>query len=241
MPSDHIEFCIITPTFERKTLLRRYLRRIGRQTRKDWQLLVVHDGPNCEIRSLVERYGKHDTRISYLETALRADDCGATPRLQALNHLLAHPPVPAYVVFWDDDNSYAIDALERIANALEAAHRPDLLLMSVRRGSQTIPPADIPIRSLQVGQLDTASLIFRPDLARDAYASILGRCNREEILQFNDFLTYRYVNQLFPPRSIERDIGDPVCQHDGARWGPYIRSALAIPPLGLAKLLGLGR
>ncbi len=190
---------------------------------------------------MIEDYGKRDSRISYLETTVRANDCGATPRLEALNRMLAYKPVPDYVVFWDDDNAYAIDALERVAQALEATGKPDLLLVSVKRGAQTIPPPDAPIRSLQVGQLDTASLIFRPDLARDAYVNILQRSEREEILRFNDFLTYQYVNQLSPPRSIKRDLGVLVCQHDGLRWGPYIRSTLRLPPLGVARRFGLGR
>jgi glycosyltransferase involved in cell wall biosynthesis len=236
-----IAFSVITPTFNRRTLLQRHLKRIGRQTHQQWKLFVVHDGPNPSIKSLVENFGKRDSRICYLETASLANDCGATPRLEGLNRAITDKPVADYVVFWDDDNAYAGDALERIAHALENLGRPDLLLVSVKRGFRTIPPKDVPIRSLQVGQLDTACLIFRPDLARDAYSNMLQHGDREQILRFNDFLTYHYVSQLTPTRSIKHDLTVLVCQHDGLRWGPYLRSILKLPALGIARRLNLGR
>jgi glycosyltransferase involved in cell wall biosynthesis len=238
-----INFGIVTPTFNRRVLLGRYLRRISRQTHSQWRLLVVHDGPNPSVRSLVERFCRSDSRITYLETDVSAADSGVTPRLKGASHLASADPVPDYLVFWDDDNAYAVDALARIAVALEAADRPDLLLVCVKYGSQTVPPADVPLRDLKVGQVDTASLVFRPPLARDAYTCVQRHKSvvPNEVLLFNDFLAYQYVRQLAPPRSIKRDAAVFVCQHDGLRWGPFIRSTLRIPPLGLARLFGLGR
>jgi glycosyltransferase involved in cell wall biosynthesis len=238
-----IKFGIITPTFNRQVLLRRYLRRIGLQTYQQWRLLVVHDGPNPSIRSLVESFGRSDSRVAYLETEVSAGNSGVTPRLEGVSHLIATDPTLDYVVFWDDDNNYAVDALERIAVALEAAERPDLLFVSTKYRSQILPPADVPLRALKVGQVDTAGMIFRPSLARDAYASVLRYMEvaPEKILLFNDFLAYEYVNKLMPPRSIKRDGSVLVSRHDGLRWGPFIRQALGIPPLGLARLIGLGR
>jgi glycosyltransferase involved in cell wall biosynthesis len=238
-----INFGIITPTFNRRVLLRRYLRRVGLQTYRQWRLLVVHDGPNPSVRSLVEGFGRSDSRVAYLETEVSAANSGVTPRLEGVSQLVAADPAPDYVVFWDDDNDYAVDALERIAVAVEAADRPDLLLVGVKYGSEIIPPADVPLQALTVGQVDTASLIFRPSLARDAFASVQRHMELapEEVLHFCDFLAYQYVNQLVPPRSVKRDVSVLVCRHDGLRWGPFIRQALGIPRLGLARLIGLGR
>jgi glycosyltransferase involved in cell wall biosynthesis len=234
---------IVTPTFARPILLRRYLRRLRHQTYRHWRVIVVHDGPSDAIRSLVDGFGRRDIRIEYLETKSPANDSGVTPRLEGIGHLVSTHPVPDYVVFWDDDNFYAPDALERIAVALEAAGQPDLLLARVRYGSEIIPPADAPIRSLKVGQIDTAGLIFRPSLARDTYESVCrdSKITREHVLRFNDYLAYQYVNQLVPPRSITLYVGAPICKHDGLRWGPSIRMALGIPRLGLARVIGLGR
>jgi hypothetical protein len=214
-----------------------------RQTYRQWRLLVIHDGPNPSIRSLVENFQESDSRIAYAETEVSAKNAGLTPRLKGIEHLGAAHPTPDYLLSWDDDNAYAVDALERIALALESADRPDLLLVCVRYGSKIIPPAEIPIRSLKVGQVDTACMIFRPSLARDAYANVRRRLDaaREKPVRFDDFMAYQYVAQLTPPRSIVRDSEILVCQHDGLRWGPSIRLALGIPPLGLARFIGLGR
>lgn len=238
-----VNFGIVTPTLDRRTLLSRHLRRVRKQTYRQWQLLVVHDGPSATMREVVEDFQRADPRISYLETPALGNDSGVTPRLEGICHFIARQPFPDYVVFWDDDNAYATDALERIAASLERAEWPDLLLVGVRYGTEMIPPANVPIQSLKVGQIDTASLVFRPLLARDAYASVRQHLTvaREEVLRFNDFLAYRYVDRLDPPRIIARDAGIFVCQHDGLRMGPYIRTALRIPPLSIARLIGLGR
>jgi glycosyltransferase involved in cell wall biosynthesis len=238
-----ISLGIVTPTFNRRILLQRYLKRIGRQTYKQWRLVVVHDGPNRSIEKLVKSFHDADQRIKYLQTDAPAADSGVSPRLKGAAHFVSANPTPDYIVFWDDDNAYAADALERIAIAVEEAHSPDLLLVRVRYGSSTVPPTDVPIRSLTVGQIDTACLVFRPSLALDAYthAQQQAQTSRDDVLFFNDFLAFDYVNQLVPPRSIERNEGKAICQHDGLRWGPYIRSILKIGPLGLARSLGLGR
>jgi hypothetical protein len=216
---------------------------MSRQTYGKWRLLVVHDGPNPSIRGLVEEFRKRDSRIDYIETEVAAKNAGLTPRLKGIERFGAAQPAPDYLLSWDDDNSYSVDALERIAAALESASHPDLLLACVKYGTRIIPPADIPIRSLAVGQIDTASMIFRPSLAKETYTSVHQRWKdtRKAAVRFDDFLAYQYVTELMPPRSIARDAGILVCQHDGLRWGPFIRTALGIPPLGLARFIGLGR
>jgi glycosyltransferase involved in cell wall biosynthesis len=238
-----VSFGIVTPTFNRRVLLRRHLRRVTRQSYPHWRLLVVHDGPNPAIKSIVDGFRELDKRIGYLETSIAAGNAGVTPRLEGVRALVTGNQVPDYIVFWDDDNAYSRDALLRIALSLEKAERPDLLVVRVKYGARVVPPIDAPTRSLKVGEIDTASLVFRPLLAQDAYEAVQRRANvdRNEVLAFNDFLAYDYVNQLLPSRSIECDPDIIVCQHDGLRWGPFIRCALGIPPLGLARLVGLGR
>ena len=235
-----LTFGIVTPTINRETLLRRHLRRVGRQTYKLWRLFVVHDGPDPAIRSMVEGFGESDARIKYFETQYSARDWGVTPRLEGVRRFIASCKVPDYLVFWDDDNLYRTDALERGALALESAGCPDLLLAAVKYRSQTIPPAGA-IKSLDVGQVDTASMIFRPELAFDAYASVKFHTDLASKGVLNDFLVFEYARNHLPPQRIVLDRRVLICQHDCLRAGPFIRSALRIPPLGLARLLHLGR
>ncbi|WP_052523447.1 glycosyltransferase family A protein [Bradyrhizobium sp. STM 3809] len=236
-----ISFTIITPTFNRPTLLNRHLSRTIRQAYENWRLLVVHDGPNVEIQSLVNRYTIRDSRVSYLETNSRANDCGATPRLAGLTHLANSGFISDYVVFWDDDNAYRKDALDQIAREIEKADRPELLIVGVRRNSTIIPPTGASVYSLQVGQLDTSGLIFRPELARRVYAQMLEQSKREDILRFNDFLSYKYARESLSSDKIKGATETVICDYDGLRWAPYLRSLLGLPPIGIARRLRLGR
>ncbi|MGJ4892983.1 glycosyltransferase [Bradyrhizobium sp. HKCCYLS3077] len=236
-----ITFTIITPTFNRPTLLSRHLSRTVRQAYEGWRLLVVHDGPNAEIRSLVHRYTTRDGRVSYLETSSRANDCGATPRLAGLTYLANSGIESDYVVFWDDDNAYKKDALGQIAREIEKANMPELLIVGVRRHSTIIPPKGASIHSLQVGELDTSGLIFRPQLAQRVYAQMLEQSKREDILRFNDFLSYKYARDALPSNKIRGATDTVICNYDGLRWAPYLRSLLGLPPIGIAGRLRLGR
>jgi glycosyltransferase involved in cell wall biosynthesis len=236
-----VRFGIITPTINRRTLLERHLRQVVRQTYPHWRMLVVHDGRSSITKSVVE--GFKDIRIGYTETAAAARDGGVTPRLEGVRALMSDDQMPDYVMFWDDDNFYNKDALRLIASALEKNENPDLLIVRVKYGNRKIPPAESSVRSLAIGEIDTASLVFRPTLAEDAYEAVqlYGKSNRHELLTFNDFLAYDFVTRLLPPRSIGWAPEITVCEHDGLRWGPFIRNLLGIAPLGWARIIGLGR
>jgi glycosyltransferase involved in cell wall biosynthesis len=230
-----LKICVVTPTFRRETLLRRFLGRIRRQTYPHWRLIVVHDGPNPATAAIVARSRASDPRIEYLETAAPAKDVGVTPRVAGMRHVLSGDP-PDYFVFWDDDNSFALDALEKTAGALEAAGRPDLLVVAVNYQGRVVPPPGVAVASLAPGQLDTASLVARPDLGLAGYSEVLRRKTESPDLNVYacDFMVFDYIRGLTPPRRIAAAWDTLVGRHDGLRWGPHLRHLLGIPPLGLA-------
>jgi len=90
-------FGIVTPTFRRRTLLRRFLGRLIRQTYPHWRAAVVHDGPNAEIASLVAEYAARDPRIAYLQLEFPTNDTGVSPRQAGAGHFarLDDPPIIA--------------------------------------------------------------------------------------------------------------------------------------------------
>jgi hypothetical protein len=168
-------------------------------------------------------------------------DAGVTPRLEGVRHIIASNEDVDYVVFWDDDNTYPRDALARIVEAVDKAERPDLLVARVRYTGNLIPPIDSDVHSLNVGEVDTACMVFRPRLAERTYAAVKKHDKLEEILSINDFLVYDNINKLRPTILMKFDPSVVICQHDGLRWGPFLRSMLGIPPLGLGRLIGMGR
>src|SRR4051812_32034160 len=105
---------IVTPTFRRPTLLRRFLNRLLRQSYPHWRAVIVHDGPSREIAALVEKYTARDNRITYLQTKPAANDVGVTPRHAGASHFASLTDLPDYCIFWDDDNYFATAALQKI-------------------------------------------------------------------------------------------------------------------------------
>lgn len=235
--SEHspITICVVTPTYRREALLRRFLERIRRQTYPHWRLVVVHDGPNPSVAALVARYRAADPRIEYLETAAPFNDTGVTPRLEGARHALAGDP-PDYCVFWDDDNYFDTDALRKIAEAVESAGRPDLLIVSMDYRGRIVPPRGVAVAALAPGQVDTANLVIRPGLARAGYEEVLRKKAASPGLNIytSDFMVFDYVRGLASAPRIRAATDILVGFHDGLRWGPYLRQRLGIPPLGLA-------
>jgi glycosyltransferase involved in cell wall biosynthesis len=233
--SDEPSLCVITPTYRRETLLRRFLKRICKQTYRNWRLVVVHDGPNPSTEGLVSRFRADDPRIEYTHTATRTNDTGVSPRHEGARHAIAQGP-PDYCVFWDDDNYFALDALELIVDALDSAVRPDLLMVSMQYGTRILPPRDVPVSALVPGQVDTANLVISPRLALAAYADVLREKaeNPGKDIYTSDYMVFDFLRRQRPVISIGQALDVLVGFHDGLRWRPYIRHLLGIPPLHLA-------
>src|SRR3954468_3264447 len=91
---------IVTPTFRRPKLLRRFLNRLLRQTYPHWRAVIVHDGPSAEIAALVSPFMLRDGRITYLQTQIAANDVGVTPRHAGASHFTNLTDAPDYCIFW---------------------------------------------------------------------------------------------------------------------------------------------
>lgn len=229
-------FGVVTPTFRRPVLLRRFLDRLVRQSYPRWRSVIVHDGPDAETAALVARYTGRDPRIGYLQLDARTNDTGVSPRHAGASHFSRMDDPPDYCVFWDDDNYFATDALGRVAEALVAADRPDLLMVGMEYRSRVLPPERRPVDALCPGHVDTANLVLRPQLAVEAYADLLRRKaeSPEMNLYTSDFMAFDFVRRLCPAPRIRLARDAVVGFHDGLRWMPYLRHLLGIPPLDLA-------
>jgi glycosyltransferase involved in cell wall biosynthesis len=234
----HPTLGIVTPTFRRPKLLRRFLKRLLRQTYPHWRAVIVHDGPSAEIAALVAAYAQRDSRISFMQTDAPANDVGVSPRHAGAAYFTNLADPPDYCLFWDDDNYFATDALQKIAAALVASGHPDLLLVRMEYRSRLLPPADVPARALSPGQIDTANMVVRLPLALAAYANVLEQKARSphQSLYTQDYIAFDHLRSLKNPPArihIARDI--VIGFHDGLRWRPYLRHLLRIPPLDLFR------
>jgi len=233
---------IVTPTFRRPKLLRRFLKRLLRQTYAHWRAVIAHDGPNAEVAALVAAYAQRDLRITFIQTDAPANDVGVTPRHAGAAYFTNLADPPDYCLFWDDDNYFATNALQKIAAALLAADHPAALLVGMEYRSRLLPPAGVPAAALSPGQMDTANMVIRLPLALAAYANVLEQKARspQQSLYTQDYIAFDYLRSLNdPPARIEiaRDV--VIGFHDGLRWRPYLRHLLRIPPLDLFRRRGM--
>jgi glycosyltransferase involved in cell wall biosynthesis len=240
--STEIEFLIVTPTYHRESLLTRFLKQVRAQTHGRWKLLVVHDGANPLTEELVGRFRTQDPRIEYLHTAIRGNDFGVTPRLEALRRAVQKNS-PDYAVFWDDDDYFVRTALETIAANLKAGSYPAMLLSPNRYRNRIIPPPGMSIGELSQGQVGTGNIAVRTSLALKAYEHIVAMKDgsSNSLMYVQDYLVFDQIRSQQPQPSIEVARDGVIGIHDGLRRQVYLRNQLRIPPLGLLNRQRIGK
>jgi len=88
---------VLTLTRNRPQFLSRAIESVLRQTFEDWELIVVHDGPDKPTTALMEQWVQRDPRIRYFHR-----DSGGNIA-NACNHGLAHAR-GQYIAILDDDD-----------------------------------------------------------------------------------------------------------------------------------------
>ncbi len=144
---------------------------------------------------------------------------------------------PDYCVFWDDDNLFWKHAIARIVAALEEAGRPDLLLVPIRYGKEMKPPGGVAIEQLTWGDVDTATMVVRPEVGLESYEHMLRTYHEEEPKFFytQDARCFLHIRDQLPGVRIAAAGGGPIAMHDGLRTTVYVRNLLGLPPLGIAS------
>jgi glycosyltransferase involved in cell wall biosynthesis len=107
---------VIVPAYNAERWLAAALRSLQAQTLADWTCVVVDDGSTDDTAAVAEKFAAGDDRITLVHQANAG--VGA-----ARNTGLAILPDCPYVAFFDADDVYLPDALERLVAALE--RRPD--------------------------------------------------------------------------------------------------------------------
>jgi hypothetical protein len=229
---------VVTPSYLRMKFLRRFLRLMPRQTYRDWRLIVVHDGPNPEAQALVERARARDSRIAYAHTEGRSNNYGVTPRLEGLRYMIREVGAD-YCVLWDDDNYFSRGALRWIADRIEAAGHPDLLLVPIRFETTQAPPTDVPIEKLGYAQVDTGCIVVKPQLAVEGYEHMLRTSPTDDPMYYftQDLRLFQHIRDEMSGVKIAVAHGRPIGIHDGLRIPIFIRSNLKMPRLGILPYL----
>lgn len=91
------------------------------QTHKNWELILIHDGPN--ETGIREHHINGDTRIKYIETETRVGNWGHSLRQWALNEIRdSRLPDTDYIVISNSDNYYVPVFIEYMLKGFHGKH-----------------------------------------------------------------------------------------------------------------------
>lgn len=96
-----VELAIIAASYRNYRSVHVLIHSLLCQTLQNWHLLLVHDGPDPQMRAEVARYIETNPRIEMLETPTRHNDYGHSPRGYGLERAKSE-----FVMFTNDDNYY---------------------------------------------------------------------------------------------------------------------------------------
>jgi glycosyltransferase involved in cell wall biosynthesis len=92
---------VLMLTYNRPGFISKAIESILAQNCQDWELLVVHDGPNRETTAIMDEWCKRDSRIRYFHRPVPGNIADAS------NFALAHARSP-YIAVLDDDDYWAL-------------------------------------------------------------------------------------------------------------------------------------
>src|SRR6202022_4105065 len=141
----HVTFSVCIPA-SRQSTVAAAIRSIQAQTVTDWELLVVGQGADREVRDVVEAVHGTDPRVRYLHVEQRGSSRARTAAIRAAsNEVLA---------MTDDDCEARPDWLAAVGQVMAA--EPDVALV----GGALIPPIGAPVRPARCPSLLPAEALY---------------------------------------------------------------------------------
>jgi glycosyltransferase involved in cell wall biosynthesis len=221
---------IVTPTYKRPHFIKPVIRQIMSQTKSDLIFVMVSDGSDAAARKIFTKHAGSDPRFHFIETDRNYADWGCTPRLHGLRYLSGLKNQPRYVVFWDDDNSFNKDALQKIEIAIEGALCPDILLVPILHADGQLPAPGVLVPDLASANLDMANIVTTLPIASRAYGALSSMSpGYNQDFQFFEIVRDK-MNGVIKIAEMA-----PIGRYDGLRFWSTLRWQLRIPPLGLTK------
>lgn len=160
--SSEIALTIVCVAYRRPQSLQVLLHCFLAQTSQNFRLLVIHDGPDDEIASILAEFAsRYPHRIDYLFTEERYNDYGHSLRQIGLER--ATTP---YVLFTNDDNYYVPVFVETVLRVIEE-NDPDIVLFDMVHSHDAYGLTYyVLITEPRMNRFDVGSGVFRTDLAR---------------------------------------------------------------------------
>ena len=217
---------IVTPTYQRLKFLKKFIANLKAQSYQKFVFVVVHDGPNEDCRMLCEKSFGGDERMKFINTPIRCNDWGVSPRIIGIEYL---SEIGAdYIALWDDDNYFYRYALETIRNELIYFESPRVLLVNLDRGYEVYP--QYKDNSLTViDKVDTGNLIVRHDIATMYYHKVKDTCGD---LYSQDLYFFNILRSNLPTDGVAVSKEISIGLYDGLRPMYFWRRKLKLPTFG---------
>lgn len=106
------KFSFIIPCWEQTHLLKCLLQSIVCQTYTNWEVILVHDGPNSTHKSGLEKF-LNDPRFKYYNTPIRYNKWGHVGRVLGLEKSTGE-----WIIHSNDDNYFVPILLEEVVKEL---------------------------------------------------------------------------------------------------------------------------
>ena len=156
---------VIAVAFEKLGELKVFVQSWINQTKDNWTLTVIHDGPDEEFSSIMRGYkDKCPARIEYLCTEKRFNDYGHSLRDVGLKNIKGE-----YVLLTNADNYFIPRAIEFI-NEVFIDCQPEVVIFDMvhshnRPGGRNIPAYSFFETKLERSSIDISSAIVKANLA----------------------------------------------------------------------------
>jgi len=159
---------VIAVAFEKIDQLKVFVQSWINQTKDNWFLTVIHDGPNEDFNLIMKKYKDEcPSRIDYLNTEQRFNDYGHSLRDMGLKNIRGE-----YVLLTNADNYFIPKAIEFI-NEVFIEHQPEVVIFDMVHshhmpGSRNLPAYSYFETKLERRSLDISSAIVKASLAEKA-------------------------------------------------------------------------
>lgn len=138
------------------------------QTHKDWNLLLIHDGPNSTGTARLVEF-VNDNRIKYVETHARQGLWGHPIRKWAIENIDILSPGAEYILVTNDDNfhtsNYLEDMLKGFEKDIKAVYCSKFVHSYLSNQEDGTYTHGVMNTRLELGWIDCACVLMRKEVA----------------------------------------------------------------------------
>jgi glycosyltransferase involved in cell wall biosynthesis len=160
------EITIICVAYKRYKTIHVLINSILCQTLDNWKLLVIHDGPDEKMKSILERYADENENIEFMFTETRYNDYGHTLRDMGIQMADTE-----FLMLTNDDNYYMPVFLEYMFNSIRANNLDfvlcDMIHSHNNPGVYIQQPYNLFKSFPKLNYIDIGNFIVKTSIAKD--------------------------------------------------------------------------